>query len=73
MPGATPLSELMSDPATTVVGGTNKARKIEVSRLRCVRTCRRQVRACCGSRACASVGVCASGAAAGLGSPSLLV
>ena len=31
------------------------ARKIEVSRLRCVCTCRRQVRACRASRACASV------------------
>ena len=56
MPGATPLSELLSDPATAQSGwGTNTVRKIEVSRLRCVCTCRRQVRACCGSRACASV------------------
>ena len=53
---ATPPSELSSEPAAR--GGRlghDAARKIEVSRLRCVCTCRRQVRACRASRACASV------------------
>ena len=53
MPGATPLSELLSDPATRsvrVVGARTRARKIEVLHLRCVCTCRRQVRACVASR-----------------------
>ncbi len=49
MPGATPPSEVLSDPATRSewLVHEHAVCKIEVSHLCCVRTCRGQLRACC--------------------------
>ena len=57
VPGATPPSEVLSEPATRSewLVHEHAVCKIEVSHLCCVCTCRRQLRACCISRACVSV------------------